>query len=118
MRIPHLTPEQFCADGDHVTALRDFLTSETGHALISVLQGFHPMRQLADSRTARGGNNLRAIAAAESELGRAENLLGRCEGYESAIELLTQVLTERQAAVPPKSRKAGGQILPAPAPKS
>lgn len=120
MRIPHLTPEQFRAKSEWVMGLREFLQSDTGAAVLSVLQGMHPLRKLADSRIAAEGTNIRAAAAAESEPGRAESLLGRLEGYESAIEILTQQLTSVQVPASPSSRKAGGSrdIKPAPAPQS
>lgn len=111
MRIPHLTPEQFRANTEWVMGLREFLQSDTGAAVLSVLQGMHPLRKLADSRISAEGTNIRAAAAAESEPGRAESLLGRLEGYESAIEILTQQLTTAQVATPPQSRKAGGREI-------
>jgi hypothetical protein len=119
MRLPHLTPEQFRANSDWVHGLRDFLQSDTGAAVLSVIQGMHPLRKLADTRIAADGTNIRAAAAGESEAGRSENLLGRLEGYETAIEILTQQLTTPHVAVPPQSRKAGGRdIKPAPTPRT
>lgn len=119
MRIPHLTPEQFRANTEWVMGLREFLQSDAGAAAVSVLQGMHPLRKLADPRIAADGTNIRAAAAAESEGNRPESLLGRLEGYESAIEILTQFLTTPNVPAQPQSRKAGGrEVKPTKAPIS
>lgn len=117
---PYLTIEDFCRDPENVEALASFLESPAGQNLLSVLLGNRPSRILADARIARDGNGLRAAAASESLDGRPEYLLGRSDGYESVVEIITQNLTQKVRSLPRSSTKAGAhkaEITPASPPK-
>lgn len=117
---PYLTAEEFCRDPQNVEVLQEFLASPQGQNFLSVIFGARPSRLLSDSRIARDGNNLRAATAAEATPERAEHLLGRCEGYESVLELMTQTLTVKARELPRSSSKASGprtEIRPVSPPK-
>lgn len=105
MRIaPYITPDEFCRDPENVEALVAYLNSPSGQALQSVFLGLNPARQ-----------SLRAPVMPDSLPERAEHLLGKCQGFEYAFELLTQTLTQKTRPAPRSSSKAGGraEIRPA-----
>lgn len=109
MRIaPYYTPEEFCSDPKNVEGLTEFLNSPPGQALQSVLLGLNPARQ-----------SLRSPMMPDSLPERAEHLLGKCQGFEYAFELITQTLTQKVRATARSSSKATGpraEIRPARAP--
>ena len=115
---PYLTVDEFCRDPESVEALSGFLSSPQGQNFLSVILGARPSRILADARIARDGNNIRAAAAAEGTPERAEHLLGRIEGHESLLELITQTLTQQVHLPQRSSTKAGrSEIRPVSPPK-
>lgn len=98
MRIsPYYTPDEFCSDPVNVDALVEFLNSPPGQALQSVLMGLNPARQ-----------SLRAPTMPDSIPERAEHLLGKCQGFEFAFELITQTLTQKARPSQRQSSKASG----------
>lgn len=110
MRIaPYFTPDEFCRDPENVDALVAFLGSPSGQAMQSVLLGLNPARQ-----------SLRAPVLPDAIPERAEHLLGKCQGFEYAFELITQTLTQKVRTTPRSSSKATGprtEIRPASPPK-
>lgn len=108
MRIsPYYTPDEFCSDLKNVEALVEFLNSQPGQALQSVLMGLNPARQ-----------SLRAPVMPDSIPERAEHLLGKCQGFEYAFELITQTLTQQVRPQQRSSTKAGRpEIRPVSPPK-
>jgi len=110
MRIaPYITPDEFCHDPENVDALNAFLSSPQGQNFVSVLLGLNPARQ-----------SLRAPVMPDAIPERAEHLLGKCQGFEYAFELITQTLTTKLRERPRVSSKASGprsEIRPVRAPK-
>lgn len=110
MRIaPYVTPDEFTRDPENVDALLAFLNSPAGQALQSVLLGLNPARQ-----------SLRSPVMPDSIPERAEHLLGKCQGFEYAFELITQTLTQKTRQTPRSSSKASGpraEIRPVSPPK-
>lgn len=110
MRIsPYYTPDEFRSNPKNVEALVEFLSSSPGQALQSVLMGLNPARQ-----------SLRLPVMPDSIPERAEHLLGKCQGFEYAFEVITQILTEQVHSTQRKSSKASGprsEIKPASPPK-
>lgn len=104
-----LTPDEFCENEENVKALQDFLKSAPGKNLLSVLVRMRPEAVMADPRIGKDAGNLRAAAASACEGERAQYLLGRIEGHESVVRLLTDVLTLHQKHVPPASSKLGAR---------
>lgn len=97
MRIPYLTIAEFRQDATNVEALKDFLESPQGQNLISVLMGLNPARA-----------SLRSPIMPDSIPERSEHLLGKCQGFEFAFEVITQELTQAVRSTPGQSSKAIG----------
>jgi len=110
-----ITQEIFQQNSENVLTFREFLHSPVGQAVIAVLENSHPIRHLGKPSLSKGGNNIRAAAAAESDGnggGRSENILGRVEGYETALELIHD-LSELPKQQKKRSKKTGGDPKPA-----
>lgn len=102
---PYVTTDEFRQDPKNVEALVEFLNSPPGQALQSVLMGMNPLRQ-----------SLRSPVMPDSISERSEHLLGKCQGFEFAFELITQTLTEKAHPPHRQSSKASGprsEIRPA-----
>ena len=89
--------EEFCADESAVTALKNFLASKEGGKFQRMLRAEHPLSKLA-SKENQNPANVRDLAIAEN--GTADNLLGKCIGWELVFKLMDQA----QIYVPKKDK--------------
>lgn len=117
---PELPPdpialEQFLKDVPAITALREYLATESGRKFRGVLAAMDPMRGLCEVRTLKP-DSVRVLAKVEET--SAPSILAFCRGYGTAVSIIETLRRPPPPKPEAQTRKGGRGIAPHPSPNA